>query len=223
MYCVSCCAALEVLKYSPEETRDEVREHVEKCQSADATVGVTNFVDLRSICVTVRQEEAHITKFRGCTLHPMCGIVDGEEFSAMQIGGAVRRMHDAVRSKMFSQMLKDKALPDGFRDKVDKMVDNMDEEKVGYWGAVRSAERVLCSGMLGMDENASSARNVCCRYRESGAKSAVDILKELLTSMHLPAVVRDVGQRLGRCDTEHANETPSALLSSTRSNDIAQL
>ncbi len=39
-------------------------------------------------------------------------------------------MHDAVRSKMFSQMLKDKALPDGFRDKVDKMVDNMDEEKV---------------------------------------------------------------------------------------------
>ncbi len=27
----------------------------------------------------------------------------------------------------------DKALPDGFRDNVDKMVDNMDEEKVGYW------------------------------------------------------------------------------------------
>ncbi len=56
--------------------------------------------------MTVRHEEAHITKFRGCTLHPMCAAVDGEEFSAMQIGGAVRRMHDAVPFKMFSQMLK---------------------------------------------------------------------------------------------------------------------
>ncbi len=41
-------------------------------------------------------------------------------------------MHDAVRLKMFLQMLKGKALPDGFRDKVDKMVDDMDEEKVVY-------------------------------------------------------------------------------------------
>ncbi len=70
MYCVSCCAALEVLKYSPVERRDEVKEVVEKCLSASATVGVTNFVDLRSICVTVRGEELHITKFRGCTLSP---------------------------------------------------------------------------------------------------------------------------------------------------------
>ncbi len=77
MYSVSCCAALEVLKYSPEETRDEVRDQVKKCLSADATVGVTKFVDLRSICVTVRHEEGQITKFRGCTLHPMCGFVEG--------------------------------------------------------------------------------------------------------------------------------------------------
>ncbi len=44
-------------------------------------------------------------------------------------------MHDAVRSKMFSKMLKGKALPDGFRDKVDKMVDDMDEEKGRILGA----------------------------------------------------------------------------------------
>ncbi len=80
-------------------------------------VGVTNCVDLRSICVTVRGEELHITKFRGCTLHPMCGFLDGQEVSAMQIGEAVRRMHAAVRSKMFSQMLKSKAVPDGFHEK----------------------------------------------------------------------------------------------------------
>ncbi len=103
MYCVSCCTAVEVLKYSLKETLQEVREHVEKCQSADATVGVTNFVDLRSICVTVRQEEAHVTKFRGCTLHPMCGFSEEAESSVMQIGGGgVRRMHETVRSKMFS-------------------------------------------------------------------------------------------------------------------------
>ncbi len=46
VYSVSCCAALEVLEYSPEETRDEVRDQVKKCLSGDATVGVTNFVDL---------------------------------------------------------------------------------------------------------------------------------------------------------------------------------
>ncbi len=42
----------------------------------------------------------------------------------MQIGEAVRRMHAAVRSKMFSQMLKGKAVPDGFHEKVDRMVDD---------------------------------------------------------------------------------------------------
>ncbi len=38
MCCVSCCAALEVLKYSPVERRDEVKEVVEKCLSASATL-----------------------------------------------------------------------------------------------------------------------------------------------------------------------------------------
>ncbi len=75
MYCVSRCVALEVLKYSPEETRNDVREHVEKCLSADASVGVTNSVYLRSIFVTERPEEVHIAKFRGCNLIPMCGFL----------------------------------------------------------------------------------------------------------------------------------------------------
>ncbi len=53
-------------------------------------------------------------------------------------------------------------MPDEFRDKVDKMMDNMDEEKVGYWALSDLRNESFVRGMLGMDENASSARNVCC-------------------------------------------------------------
>ncbi len=91
------CAALEVLTYSPEQTLDEVREHVEKCLSANATVGSTKSVYLHSICVTERPDELHISKFCGCSLHPIYGFADGVEFSAIQIKRAVRRMDGALR------------------------------------------------------------------------------------------------------------------------------
>ncbi len=122
---------------------------MDKCLSANATVGVTNFVDLRSICVTVRGEKAHITKFRGCTLHPMCGFLDGQEVSAMQIGEAVRRMHAAVRVEDVLQMLKGKSVPDGFHEKVDRMVDDFDEER-------SATGRCRMFGMSRLFENASS-------------------------------------------------------------------
>ncbi len=130
---------------------------MEKCLSASATVGVTNFVDLRSICVTVRGEELHITKFRGCTLHPMCGFLDAQEVSAMQIGEAVRRMHAAVRSKMFSQMLKGKAVPDGFHEKVYRMVDDLMKRR-------SATGRCRMFGISRLSENASSGPGgTCCR------------------------------------------------------------
>lgn len=46
---VSYCVALKVLKFPPEEARDEAREHVEKVPECRRNVGMANFVDLRSI------------------------------------------------------------------------------------------------------------------------------------------------------------------------------
>ncbi len=72
---------------------------------------------------------------------------------------------NAELSKMISEMLKGKALRDGFRDKVDKIVDVMGEEKVGYWALVLHVMSVADIG--------------------SWCESAADTLKELLKSMHL--------------------------------------
>ncbi len=93
---------------------------------------------------------------------------------------------DARRSAVgdVSQMLKGKAFPDGFRDKVDKMVDNMDEEKVGYWALSdlrnESFVRKCLEWTITQVLHGMSAADI-----GSWCESAVDILKELLTSMHL--------------------------------------
>lgn len=62
----------------------------------------------------------------------MCGVLEEQEFSAMDIGKSVRKMHEALKCKIFSKLFEGTPLPDGFRENVDNLVDSLDEDKVGY-------------------------------------------------------------------------------------------
>lgn len=197
MYSASCCAALKVLKYARAEDKDEAVKEVQAALSPTAMRGVTLFTELRSICATVRAEESKLTIFRACTVHEMCGFVAGKEFSAKQLGIALRKINAEVHRKMFGQLLNNKTLPENFRNEVNTMVDDLDNRRVGYWALSDLANLSLVRKSCEWSMQATILHKMDFEAWNAWKNIAIDVLHDLLTGLHISSGGPGRGTEIG--------------------------
>lgn len=98
MYSVFCCASLEILRYTSEEQKEIKYREIRSLMQTGQPLGLTKFIDLRSLYSKLRPLEAKIPTFRACEhyRHGICGITDGVKVSGKQIGSVVRRLQSRI-------------------------------------------------------------------------------------------------------------------------------
>ena len=93
LYSASCAAMLAVNKFSNKADREDVFNEVQKCFALRSSGAIGVFIDLRSICIVVREQEQARETFMSCEAHANCGFARGVELSCAQLGSAVKKMH----------------------------------------------------------------------------------------------------------------------------------
>lgn len=133
LYSASCVAFLEMKKYGNNLESGESEIKIRKLMEKGSKTGLSVFIDLRSICATVRIEECKLNLFHICKQHNNCGIIGGQEMSAKEVGDAVRSMQKSFSKVVMQELLKGKPLPDNFRESCDKIKDDDSNDAPGYW------------------------------------------------------------------------------------------
>lgn len=141
MYSVTCVAILKAYKYNGERTQREIHTSLRESLLPGSPLAYTTLVDLRSLCTTLRPFEVVRTEFTPCTdkSHGLCGFTKQIELSTIEIGRYILRMQDMARTLMFNSLLLGSPLPPDYEHGIDALVDNFDNNAVGY-SAINSHE-----------------------------------------------------------------------------------
>ena len=136
LYTASCCAILEIYKYSNRQDINAklAREkEVINALAFGAKTGVAVFCDMRSICAKLRDEETNAPMYSVCEKHRKCGIFKGSEYSVLQLGEAVRQMQQDVEDAMNHVLLCGSDLPNSILKELLKLSENEMKMEEGYW------------------------------------------------------------------------------------------
>lgn len=221
LYAASCCALLEMRKYSDVERRNEVEAEVRLAMCTSAKRGLSVFVDMRSICASVRAEETPVNVFKKCPVHPLCGFMGGVEVSAdavedaerivPSVGRTVRSVNRDLRKRIFVDLLKDKVLPPRFLQECTSIVDDDTNLVPGYWALadVRNSEFVSRCNRWIRDEVIPCLPETELDAWTTSAKSLVPMF---LTAMHLGAGGPGRGTEIGSMGLRNTPSCKRAVL-----------
>ena len=198
LYFVSCCALLEMRKFCTEESREVVEAEITKAMGHGTKAGLTVFVELRTICATVRMEESPLHLFVKCNVHERCGIYEGVEFSMKSLGEAVRNMQDSVRRVLLGDILFGKPLIPGLRERCSAIRDEATCVVPGYWALSDTRNRVLVTECMKWVRDNVTNMFLKGLAEERLRKGKVEqFMQDLLTLMHVVGGAPGRGTEIG--------------------------
>ena len=207
LYFVSCCALLEMRKYSMEEEKEAVEAEVMQAMRQGSKVGITVFIELRTICATVRSEENPLRLFVKCNVHEGCGIFEGVEFSIGSLGNAVKKLQDSVRRTLFETILFGKPLIEDIRTRCTSISDDASCVVPGYWALADTRnQQLVCDCLKWVKENITDVYWTSLFDDKKWIRQVKELIHELVTLIHLTAGAPGRGTEIGSIgirNTEH--------------------
>lgn len=198
LYGASCLFAVYVLKYHPEgDGNQAAKEKIKDVTNPEAECGLSYFTDLRSLCACLRTSEAKHNPFTVCNEHAMCGVFNGTEFSARQYGQCVKRMHRAIRKKMFEGLFNGKDVPEQFWSKVKGLVEDTGKDEVGYWALADVRNDAFIKVCVQWSKKAADVKCLVGDLWKAWRNKALDVLLDIMIAAHISGGGPSRGTELG--------------------------
>ena len=207
LYFVSCCGLLQIRRYCPYEVPETAEEEVTHAMMPGRKAGLTVFVELRTICATVRMEENALHLFVRCDVHEGCGFFEGIEFSIDMLGEAVRKVQRSVRSTLMDGILFGRPLLSDFREKCNTIYDDASCVTPGYSALSDTRNRELVSACMKWSlENVANVHLCTVEAERAWSLKVEQLLPELLTLVHLVGGAPGRGTELGSIGLRNSQE-----------------
>ena len=207
LYFVSCCALMEIRKYCSDELPEYAEADIVHAMKPGSKAGLAVFIELRTICATVRMEENALHLFVKCDEHEGCGFFEGTEFSIGMLGEAVRKLQNNVRSTMLDGILFGMPLYNDFREKCNTIYDDASCVVPGYWALSDPRNTQLVSDCLRWVLNNVAEVHLCSLEAETAWLSKVEqVMQEMLTLLHLVGGAPGRGTELGSIGIRNTRE-----------------